>query len=187
MANATFIKMVTPVGKALFSKVNSTFDEYKGKRKYMISLELDPASEKKLMADITAIYEDAQKSPEYKGKEWRARPRLGWKTNKETKKTVFTFWTYAFDKDEKQKTVSVFTKFGQAINDKVIGNGSDIQVSFTPAVYYESEDGNGVSLYLNQILVHNLIEFGGSGGSDFEFEAFELPDESVVNTEEIPF
>jgi len=187
MANEkNYVKMVTPMGKAMYSKVNTVIDEFKGKRKYMINVIItDPKEEAKLKADITKLYEDAQKSPQYKGKEWRARPRLGWKTNKETGVTQFQFWTYAFDKDENQKTVPVFTKYGEVISQKSIGNGSDIKVSFTPSVYYESEDGNGVALYLNQIVVYNLIEYTGGATADFVFEEF-VPD-NTIPSEEIPF
>jgi len=180
------IKMVTEVGTLVWPKVNTEIDEYKGKKKYVVRLELPDKSEKKLIADLQKLYKEAQDSPEYKGKEWRHKPRLGFKPDKKTGKIQFTFWTYAFNKDKEgnetdQKIIPVYNKFGQVISDKTIGHGSTGQISFNPSVYNESEDANGITLYLRQIVVHDLVEFGGSS-PDFEFETFVPGDD-----EEEPF
>ena len=76
----------------------------------------------------------------------------------------------------------MFNKCGQVISDKTIGHGSTGQISFNPHVYYENEDANGITLYLRQIVVHDLVEFGGSS-PDFTFDPF-VPEE---DDEDLPF
>ena len=168
---AKMIKMVSKVGTLVWPRVNTEYDEFKGQKKYKVRLELPEKDEKQLMADLQKLYKEAQESPEYKGKEWRHKPRLGFKPDKTTGKIQFTFQTQAFTKDGEQKVIPVFTKYGEVISDKTIGHGSKGQVSFNPSVYYENEDANGITLYLRQIVVHDLVEFGGSS-PDFEFETF---------------
>ena len=175
------VKIVTAEGTLLWSKVNSVYDDYKGQRKYKIRIELPEKEEKKLIAELQALYKAAQDAPENKGKEWRYKPRLGFKPDKKTGKIQFSFQTNAFYKDkegnEQRKTIPIFNKYGQDISDKVIGNGSKGRISFTPDVYYESEDSNGITLYLRQIVVNDLVEFGNGAAPDFEFEQFNPDDE----------
>lgn len=172
------IKMVTPEGIAMWAKVNTEFDDYKGQRKYKLRLELPEKDEKKLIADLQKLYKDAQESPEHKDKEWRHKPRLGFKPDKKSGKIQFSFQTNAFYKDkagvEQRKAIPIFDKYGQRIDEKEIRNGSKIKVSFSPDVYYESEDSNGITLYLRQIVVIEAVEY--SGNADFEFEQFSPED-----------
>jgi hypothetical protein len=182
MANAIKISGKTPEGLAMYPKVNTRIDDFKNKKRYVIQLEIpNKKDEEELIAQIKKVYTDFQALPENKGKEWRAkgRERLGFKKNKETGKTLFTFWTYAFytdkkTKEEVQKKVPINNKYGQRIDMTEIGNGSKIKICFEMGPYYEGEDGNGVSLYLKEIIVKELVEYGG-GSSAFadEFEEYD--------------
>lgn len=170
------VKMVSAEGTLLWAKVNTVFDEFKGQRKYKIRMELPEKDEKELISVIQKAYKEYQGLPENEGKEWRHKSRLSYKPDKKTGKIQFSFQTNAFSKskdskEERQKVIPVYTKYGQVISDKSIGNGSKGKIYFELHPYHESEDSNGITLRLLQILVTDLVEFGSSAAA-FEFETF---------------
>lgn len=58
---------------------------------------------------------------------------------------------------------------GAPLENPDIGNGSIVQVGFTPKVYFAPQGGFGVSFSLDMVLVHKA-EYGGSGKmSDYGF------------------
>jgi hypothetical protein len=175
MSNPVLVK--TTVGTAMWAKVNTVIDTNpQGKRTYQVKLELPDVDEKALIADLTKKYKAFQALPEHEGKDWRAKPRLGFKPDKKSKKIQFMFWTYPEFTNEKTKevtkrTIPVQLKTGEVISDKAIGNGSFIQVLYEVKGYHTSEDANGLMLLLHGILVHKLETFGGDNVMDaFEFD-----------------
>jgi hypothetical protein len=182
MATNKTIKRVpekTPEGLAMWAKVNTVVDEFKGGRKYNIKLELPEKDEKEFIAKIEKTYKDFQALPENKGKLWRPddRKRLSFKPDKKSGKIQFTFSTNAFYKDkdnkEQKKVISVRNRYGQHIEDQAIGNGSLVKIGYLMKPYWENEDQNGIKLYLNEIIVKKLVEFGNSSLFDDEFEEFD--------------
>jgi hypothetical protein len=173
----------TALGTAMWAKVNTVIDDYKGQRKYSIKFELPEKDEKELISRIEKLYKEYQELPENEGKEWRHKPRLGFKPDKKTGKIQFTFSTNAFYKDKNtgedtQRTVMVKNKFGQDISEESIGNGSKIKIGFMPRPYHENEDQNGVKLYLREIVVFDLVKFGGqSSVFEDEFISYEPEDD----------
>jgi len=61
------------------------------------------------------------------------------------------------------------------------GNGSEIRIQFTPTVYWMNAESNGINLYINRIVVDNLIEYQGeSDFSDFDIEVAKDMDDMEV-------
>lgn len=193
MANINIISNneVTPTGSAMWCKVNTTFDDYEGKRKYTTKVEFEGKDEATMIAKVDEWYKEIQALPENQGKKWRSEPRIGYAVDEKSGKTQFTFSTVAFQTDkagvESQKSIPVFSKFGELLSKTAIGNGSKIQVCFDAAWYHKSKDTNGILLFLKQILVKDLVEFGGSSATPaFTFEKFEMPSIDVSD-DSIPF
>lgn len=187
---------VTPVGTAHWTKVNSRYDEYDGKRKYMLDLSFDKATEAKMKALCDGFREKAKKFSEFEGKDWVSDETCGYKTQDDGS-LWFHFWTYAFYTDKKtgeevQKVIPVFNHPANKVmgKDESIGNGSEVRVKFTPSAYWSSKKSNGVSLYLDKIVVEKLVEFGG--GNDFSEFGIDVPKPSdgfadmTAADEEIP-
>ena len=70
----------------------------------------------------------------------------------------------------KKRIVKVMdAQTGAPLENPDIGNGSIVQVGFTPKVYFAPQGGFGVSFSLDMVLVHKA-EYGGSGKmSDYGF------------------
>ena len=175
MANTNKIvaeSQVTPVGTAHWAKVNSRYDEYDGKRKYMVDVSFDKPLESKMKALCDGFREKAKKFSEFEGKEWVNDETCGYK-KQDDGSLWFHFWTYAFYTDKKtgeevQKVIPVLNAATRKVmsKDESIGNGSEVRISYTPSAYWSSKKSNGVSLYLNKIVVDKLVEF--NGGSSFD-------------------
>ena len=171
--NLTDKTLVTPKGVAKWVKVNTRIDDYEGKKKYKITLTFPDktleAAMKKTCDDLLA---KAKTLSDFDGKKWRAtNDRCGY-TENDDGVLEFTFGTMAFYKDK--DTGADIQKFIPCLNmatkkklgnDVAIGDGSEVRVSFNAGAYWSSKDSNGVSLYLNKIVVDKLVEF--SGGDDF--------------------
>ena len=164
--------LVTPKGIAHWAKVNSRYDEYEGKRKYMLDVSFDKATEATMKKTCDDLLEQAKGFAEFNGKEWIDDETRGYKTQ-EDGTLLFHFWTYAFYTDKKtgeevQKVIPVLNAATRKVmsKDESIGNGSEVRISYTPSAYWSSKKSNGVSLYLNKIVVDKLVEF--NGGSSFD-------------------
>jgi len=195
MANGelTYIEkmVVTPVGDALWAKVNTVIDEYDNGHKYVMNMTFpEQADEDMMKAKFDKYLADAKALPENKGKKWRPLDdaQICYKVDEKTGKTYFTFKTNALrkiDGKDVQTYVSVWDGFKNRIaNDVAIGNGSKIQVRFSPAWRYKNKDGNGLSMFMTGIVVRDLIEFGGGSAEGFDFDT---PPAADIPEDEIPF
>lgn len=198
--------IATTLSAVKWSKINSRVDEYttngKTKRTYQIYQDKTGADAESLKASIQAAFDEFKASPEMKSKTFDARypASLGW-TEKDGV-TTFKFWTLSEypatnDKPATPKTipVSVLNK-GVLGLDKSIGNGSTAQIAYTMRPYWSSAKGFGVSLMLEKVLVHNLVEFGGSSDDLSVFGVKDVFSDATssmvtptvdVSSEEIPF
>ena len=193
MANLNYIEknVVTLVGEAYFVKANTTYDDFEGNKKYVAPVYFpNKADEDTMKAMFDKYLADVKALPENEGKKWRSLedPRVGYAYNEKAGKTLFTFKTNAFrmiDGVETQNTLPIFDIYGKPYpKTTAIGNGSKIQVRFDPAWYYKSKDGNGLSMLMTGIMVHELVEFGGgNSAAGFEFKAPTMPPAD----EHIPF
>jgi hypothetical protein len=186
------------VGEAFFGKVNTTYDDFEGNKKYVMNVWYPNKTDEDTMTAMFDKYlKDVKALPENEGKKWRSLedPRVGYRIDEKSGKKLFTFKTNAFrtvDGVETQNTLPVFDIYGKPYpKTTAIGNGSKIQVRFDPAWYYKSKDGNGLSMLMTGIMVHELVEFGGGNNAGFEFKKFDLAADGAKNNtipeEEIPF
>ena len=85
------------------------------------------------------------------------------KTKKPTGKYFVKFHT------GEQYPPKVFDNDGTVIGpDTAIGNGSKVQVSYTESKF--DGFGGGVTLYLSNVCVRELVEYTAQGGSEFGFD-----------------
>ena len=168
MAN---IEKATKVGILNYAKINNIVDVYENngkiKRTYQVSQELPQKDAEEFKAEIQACFEEYKVSPEAKGKKFDDRfpARLGYE--EKDGKTLFKFWTFSEYKatDTKpatKKVIPVFEVGKGPLGEKNIGNGSKGQVAYELHPFWGSSSVFGVSLIMNKVLVHELIEFGGS-------------------------
>ena len=173
--------LVSPKGYALWCKVGKRIDEYEGKKKLVVNMYFDDETEKKMKKLCDKYLADAKNSDEFQGKNWRpGNDRCGYeireiKVDGEKKeKALFKFWTGATTTDDSGETrKKVLPIFSVEQNKKLnpyeteIGNGSEIRVSFRPEAYWTSRDSNGISLYLNKMVVDKLVTFSGDSFDEF--------------------
>lgn len=192
--------LVSPVGTAYWAKVNNVYDNYNDKPNYQISVHFDAENEAKVKKMCRDFIEQAKKLPEFEGKRWRNEPYIPCHEDKDGN-LLFKFKTSAFGKDregnEYRKYIPVFVAIGDTKtckklgNDKAIGNGSEVKLHFTPGVYWSSSNSNGVNLYLTDIMVTKLVEFGGATDdpSDFGYTLVDddaEPMDESFSDEEVP-
>lgn len=69
------------------------------------------------------------------------------------------------------KKLPIFKADGEPMEaGTLIGNGSKVQVNVTPAVYRTSSKNFGVTLYLNAILVSELVPYGDRDAESYGFD-----------------
>lgn len=192
--NVTVSKQeLTPMAKALYSKVNTVVDEYEGKKKYEIHAIMDKETAAPLMKQCAEWMKAVESDPAVKGKKWNPPAytdyNIGYKVLDDGN-VDFRFRTAAFYKDKNsgetfQKYVSLFDKYGKSMGKDVsIGNGSDIVVRFAVGGYYMNAVNHGLNLYLTGIMVDKLIEGGnGEDASGFHFAAAPSPQEVMGGNE----
>lgn len=177
--------LVSPKGYALWAKVGKRIDEYEGKKKLVVNMYFDDETEAKMKKLCDKYLADAKKSEEFQGKNWRpGNDRCGYEIRnikvdgEEKEKALFKFWTGATTTDDSgnthKKVLPIFSvEQNKTINpyETEIGNGSEIRVSFRPEAYWTSRDSNGISLYLNKMVVDKLVTFSSDGFSEFGIEA----------------
>jgi len=69
------------------------------------------------------------------------------------------------------KHIPVYNEYGELIPDDVaIGNGSDVEVACNVKYFYEGQKKWGVRLYLQSMMVTNLVKYATDGSEEFEFK-----------------
>jgi len=193
--------LVTPKGNVEFSMINTAQDFFKEKYYHNITMSFDETTDAKFTATMEALHNAIEELPENKGKKWMPEHRLGYFEDKNGKK-LWKFKTYAFevstDNTTPKKPVFVADKFQKPLPDTTIGRGSIAQVQFTAKWSYESKNNCGISLWLEGVMVHDLVEVGGSK-MNFAFEEPKMsfvPEvapktttapSTTIGDEEIPF
>ena len=172
--------VVSPKGYAMWCKVGKRIDDYEGKKKLVVNMYFDDDTEKKMKKLCDKYLADAKDADEFKDKKWRpGNDRCGYEMReikvggKNVEKALFKFWTNAMSEDEdgnaKKKILPIYSaEKKRTINpyETEIGNGSEIRVAFRPEAYWTSRDSNGISLYLNKMVVDKLVEYEGDSGFD---------------------
>lgn len=85
------------------------------------------------------------------------------------------------------KTLPVFKADGTPLEEGVlVGNGSKVQVNVTPAISYANSSKYGVKLYLNAVVVNELVEYhSAKSANEYGFDLTEKSSE--VDPEEVEF
>ncbi len=177
-------RLLTPIGVCqwahLFKPKVFEKDGVKGKPQFMIDIVFkkdDPLWApwaEKIVQEIRALpdqWNNKAIPPEKLRKQFPIKNELD-KEDKPTGNLTVTFKTSANFKPD------VFDRYLRPIPDNVkIGNGSKVQVSYTPVEY--DGFGGGIALYLNAVKVIDLVEFQASSGAAHGFTADEIPEEGA--------
>lgn len=172
MARVYYPRQTTVVGKAMWFKVNNIVDVFDGDDVgYAAPVYFDEATIAKFKEDAKAMLEEQRTAKEFtnektgKPLKWRDVPRSPIKEDDEGNEYV-VFKTYHLLPDGSRKKIPVFDSSGRPLEDVTIGNGSLVQIAYTPSVFHNNVEQNGVKFYLDAIMVDTLVEFGGAGGTD---------------------
>jgi hypothetical protein len=182
MATEKKERLLTPVGEAKWAHVHIPKEPFAGDKdkgkKYSIDVVFDPTDPawKAWGADIKS------RAPGGKGVPIKQEKDEG---DNPTGRYFSTF------KTGEQYPPRVFDKYGKEIpKDVLIGNGSKVRVSFTPATY--EGFGGGLTLYLSAVQVLELVEYKGRSADAYGFDVeqestrAELPP-GVPPEDELPF
>jgi len=186
MAFVNYIEknVVTPIGEAMWAKVNTVVDYFEEQRKYVMNVVFNESDEKTMKAMFDKYLADAKSLPENDGKKWRSLddPQICYKFDEKSGKIVFTFKTNAFwtkDGVETQTSVPIIDQYGKPFPKTTsIGNGSKVQVRFDPCWRHKSKDSNGLSMIMTMIMVHELVEYNGISTKGFDIK--KKPDADTV-------
>lgn len=173
--------IISPLGEAVFPRINGKPDtkfDKDGRWKTGLRLSSNDAETVALMKTLDEEHKKslaaANADPKMKGKKFK----LGSKpytVEKETDTVLFNFSMAAKYEDKKTKEVkdmrpAVFGPDGKPLGADVrVGGGSKIQVAYGIGYTLKSDKELGnrayVKLYLNAVMIHELVEFGGNAAS----------------------
>ena len=86
---------------------------------------------------------------------------------------------------EKPKVIPVYNEYGELIpEDVLIGNGSDVEVVVNPKLYYESTKKWGVRLYLQCLMVTNLVKYSKDGSDELTFKKRDTEDDTEATLDD---
>lgn len=106
-------------------------------------------------------------------------------TDEDTGEIIFTFKMKAKGVSKKtgkawERRPAVYDRYGKPIGpDTRIGGGSIGQVAYVIGQWanYTPKLGAGVTLYLESVMVHEVVEWGGQSAESYGFEVEALPEE----------
>ncbi len=168
---------VTEKGKAMWAFVSTPDKRWKAEGEYKVNLIMDKGKDAaKLIADLEAVRDEfydiitADMKPAQLKKVSKREVYSDFldADGEETGEFEFKFSCNAggVRKDGTPWTARVgiydakLTKVTKKMN---IGNNSIIQVNYTPSAYMLNTDSSvGVKCYLNDVMVHKLVDFGGT-------------------------
>jgi len=194
-------KAVTPKGEAIWAFLNEPDDRFANdgqKAKYKINLAIPEDEAEALMKKLSALTDQTFEFYQNFTGKGAAKPAkkktmekyLSWEEqyNKETEEPTgnieFKFSSgTGFEKNGKFISLKpkIFDSGNAAAGIKPkqikhainLGNGSIVQVSFSPNPFYNASTNQaGVSLRLNAVMIHELVEYGG-GADNYGFDAGE--------------
>lgn len=180
-------KLVTPAGIAMWAHVQKPKPAFvnkagktEGSPKYQIDVVFDPAdpqwapwvegirSQLKALPTQTRLNKETGKTENIPKQSPVKREFDDNDPPQATGKLVATFKT-----SDKYKP-GVFDRYGRPIPETVlIGNGSKVEVSYTPNTY--DGFGGGINFYLNAIRVIDLVEYQKQSADSAGFKVDQLP------------
>jgi hypothetical protein len=196
------VLVVTPVGVAVWPHLHSPDTKFDKDGVYRVQLAYaaDSAEAKQLKAQIDAWVQKAIETENKKRAEDGKKPLAGkikmadlpykMETNdegEETGRMLFNFKQKAKGKTREgevfERRVALYLKGGAPLpKDKKIGGGSKLQVSYEPNPFYTGGLGAGVSLRLEAVMVHELVEWAQRDASGFGFDVDDTATQAVEPT-----
>lgn len=178
-------------GKAYWAKVR-TPEEWQGNPVgFSVQVEMPPENLQKMKDYFTQKI----KEEVFPDKKFVGEITLPIKDNNGTDTVKVRTKHYYVDKATGQqvpKHIPVYNEYGELIpEDVLIGNGSDVEVACNAKYYYEGQKKWGVRLYLNSMMVVNLVKYSTDGSDEFDFkqrgEADEEAESNTTNDDEVDF
>ena len=164
-----YLKLVTPAGTARYPWLTKPDTHHNPDGVYKTDLLLSSKEAKPLADQIKKFFQETY--PDKKGKMPYSKELD--KDEKETGNIIFKFKT-------KTNKPALFDASGKPVQNVNVFAGSKIKVSSSAAVY--NAGGNiGVTLYLNQVQIIELVTGDSNGQQAFAFE----PVEGYQHTEEV--
>jgi hypothetical protein len=197
------VLVVTPIGAGVWPHLHSPDTKFDKDGVYRVQLayDADSAEATTLVEKITAWVDkaiaDENKRLVEDGKKAKApasfkRADLPYKMElndegEETGRMLFNFKLKAKGKTREgevfERRVALYTKGGQPLpKDKKIGGGSMLQVSYEPNPFYTGGLGAGVSLRMEAVMVHDLVEWGGRDASGYGFDVDDTATQAVESS-----
>lgn len=171
MAQKDKPKAITIKGTAYWAHV-VTPETYDGKEiGYSIQVELDEERQKKLIKYLEQFWEENKPDGKMSPKVDPNLPFIETDDGNIRFKAKTKHEYKAQDGTMQQRYIPIFQADGTPLpKGTLIGNGSKVQVNVTPATYRVSQSSFGVTLYLNAVLVEELVEYGVRDASSYGFE-----------------
>lgn len=177
-------------GKAFWAKVR-TPETYQGKPVgYSVQVEM-PEENLQRMKDY---FTDKCKNEQFTDKRCDGDITLPIKVDENTgRKTVKVktkhFYVEKATGKQVQKVIPIYNEYGEIIpEDVLIGNGSDVEVACNCKFFYDSAKKWGVRLYLQSMMVTNLVKYSTDGSDEFEFKKRpEGQTQEVTQEDEVDF
>jgi hypothetical protein len=184
MAKQTLVRITTPVGIAVYPKLEKPDTKFDPIGAYSVNLDLSPKEAEGLITQIKKIADAAYTSElKEKGKKTLKRADMPW-SETEDGQLRFKFRLKAQggsgDNTWTQKP-AIFDASGVPVANLNIGSGTRMKVAFEVAPYFTAMLGCGVSLRLKAVQIVELKEW--IGGDNFDAFGFKATDGYVKQTE----
>lgn len=173
-----FVRMTSPLGIAVYPKLNKPDTKFDANGVYSVDLDLDPNAKevKEFLAEIRKIQEAEYKATcESKGGKKLKKADLPIKTTDDGL-TRIKFKLKAKGGTEErswdQKPTLFDAKGNPMVNAPSIGSGSKIKVAFEVVPYFTAMVGAGLSFRMRAVQICDLVEYTpGDNFSAFGFKA----------------
>jgi hypothetical protein len=182
----------TPVGEALYPRLNEPDTKFKDHGEYSVKLILKEEDAQKLIEKLRPLHEEAIKEAEKEFKKLKPAQKKKLKQvsvndfyeaeydeeENETGRFIFNFKTAASGISKKtgkkwERKVPVFDSKRKAVNlSKVqIWSGTTMRIAFDVGPYFVNATGMaGITLYLNAVQIIELVNGGQRSAASYGFE-----------------
>ena len=197
------VLVVTPIGLAVWPHLHSPDTKFDKDGVYRVQLAYpDTSAEaKQLVAQIDAWVEKAIENENKQRLEDGKKVLVGKSVKRadlpykmelndegeETGRMLFNFKLKAKGKTREgevfERRVALYMKGGAPLpKDKKIGGGSMLQVSYEPNPFYTGGLGAGVSLRMEAVMVHELVEWAQRDASGYGFDVDDTATQTVESS-----
>jgi hypothetical protein len=197
------VLVVTPIGAGVWPHLHSPDTKFDKDGVYRVQLayDADSAEAASLVKQIDAWVEVAITTENEQRVKDGKKPLIGKQIKRadlpykmelndegeETGRMLFNFKLKAKGKTREgevfERRVALYLKGGAPLpKDKKIGGGSQLQVSYEPNPFYTGGLGAGVSLRMEAVMVHELVEWAQRDASGYGFDMDDTATQSVESS-----